>query len=121
MLVVVLYNTKLHQIVLQILNHHHLNKKGFRCQWDNQRKKDEGVASRISHLETQSNQEEDKNKMKRKTEIVDNHVDNPQDESGVMTSIAKDDIGDSTFPVGSKSNEAYRISKEALKRLRQRN
>jgi len=89
--------------ILQILNQHHLEKKGFICE-QNQRKKDEKVALRISHLEPRSIQEEDKNKLKCKTKDVDNHVDYPQDCSGVSSGLAKEDSDDnnSSLPVGSK-------------------
>ena len=83
---------------------------------DNQQKKDD-EAIPVSHLETRSSMEED-NTWDCKTNDVDNHADtddltkiglvptsrieghreNPQDDSGVETSSAKEDNGNGTFP-----------------------
>jgi len=88
---------------------------------DNQQKKDD-EAIPVSHLETRSSMEED-NTWDCKTNDVDNHADtddltkiglvptsrieghreNPQDDSGVETSSAKEDNGNGTFPADSKS------------------
>ena len=72
---------------------------------ESQRKKDGKVASRMSHLEPRSIQEEDNNKLKCKTKDVDNHVDNPQDDPGKASGADNGDTGNSTFPADSKSKE----------------
>ena len=62
-------------------------------------KKDETPPN--SHLETRSKPEEENTDVK--TGDVDNHADNPRDDSRNVTSADKEDTGDGTFPVDFKS------------------
>lgn len=68
---------------------------------NNQQKKDD-EALHVSHLGTRNTEEEEKT-MKCKTNVVDNHVENPQDNPGQTSGVANGDTGDGTFPADSKS------------------
>ena len=74
---------------------------------NNQQKKDKDDGSNVSLSGDTKQLQGQTNKDERMPESVDNHVENPQDESGAVTSAAKDDTGNSTFPADSKSKKGW--------------